>query len=167
MERSGAPALLSLGSNLGDRLLNLRRAIAGLRKRTRLVRISSIYETEPIDAPPGSSPFLNAAALVLHHGGAEQLLAQTMALERELGRVRSERNGPRVIDIDLVLYDAAMRGTQALTLPHPRYRQREFVLAPLREIAAWWFDPIVRAPVGALRGYGQVARIGSLLARQR
>lgn len=159
----GVPAILSLGSNLGDRRLNLLRAVDGIRRRMRLVRVSSAYETEPVDAPPGSPPFMNAAALVLHHGGAEILLAEMMALEKELGRVRCERNGPRIIDLDLIVYDAAMRASRSLTLPHPRYREREFVLAPLREVAAWWIDPVSQKRVGSMRGSGEVRHIGPLL----
>jgi 2-amino-4-hydroxy-6-hydroxymethyldihydropteridine diphosphokinase len=160
---AAAPALIALGTNLGPRRLNLLRAVDGLRRRMRLVRVSSSYQTEPVDAPAGSRPFLNAAALVLHYGGAESLLAELLTLERELGRVRGQRNGPRVIDLDLIAYDAAVRASRSLTLPHPRYREREFVLAPFREIAPWWVDPIEQRPVGSMRGHGEVFRTGSLL----
>jgi len=163
MEAAGAPALVSLGSNLGDRRLNLLRAVERVGKRMRLVRISSIYETEPVGAPPGSPPFMNAAVLVLHHGGAERLLAELNAIEKELGRVRRQRNGPRVIDLDLIMYDTALRASPKLTLPHPRYKEREFVLAPLREVAAWWIDPFLQRRIGAMRGGGEVRRIGYLV----
>ena len=160
---AGVPALLSLGSNLSDRRLSLLRAVDRIRKRMLLVRVSSMYETEPVQAPPGSPRFMNAVALVLHHGGADNLLAEMMAVEEELGRVRRQQNGPRIIDLDLIFYDAAVRASRSLTLPHPRYREREFVLAPLREIAAWWIDPVTQSPVGSMHGVGEVRRIGRLL----
>jgi 2-amino-4-hydroxy-6-hydroxymethyldihydropteridine diphosphokinase len=162
--RAAAPAVISLGSNIGDRRLNLLHAVDRIRRRMRLVRVSSLFETDPVEAPPGSPAFLNAVVLLLHYGGAERLLAEMLGVEEELGRVRRQKNGPRVIDLDLILYDAAVRSSRSLTLPHPRYREREFVLAPLREIAPWWVDPLDQTLVGSIRGHGEVRRIGPLLS---
>ena len=124
-------AVVALGSNLGDREYNLRRAIRELPMR--VVRVSSIIETEPVDAPPPK--FLNAVAIGTTTLGPHALLAALLALETRLGRRRrGVRNEPRVIDLDLIAYDALRMRTPALTLPHPRAHLREFVMAPLREL---------------------------------
>jgi 2-amino-4-hydroxy-6-hydroxymethyldihydropteridine diphosphokinase len=157
---AGVPALIALGSNLGDRRLNILRAVEAMRSGMRMVRVSSLYETEPVGAPAGSPPFLNAVAVALHHEGPDQLLDWLMTLESRLGRVRRQRNGPRVIDLDIIAYDTVVRASGRLTLPHPRYREREFVLAPLREIAPWWVDPIEQKRVGSMRGEGVVRKVG-------
>jgi 2-amino-4-hydroxy-6-hydroxymethyldihydropteridine diphosphokinase len=129
--------VIALGSNLGDRAYFLRRAIHELRDIVRVVRVSSIHETEPVNAPPGSPPFLNMAVAGYTRVPPLALLDALLAIERRLGRVRGNvRNAPRTIDLDLIFYGARRMHTRALTLPHPRWREREFVLAPLREILA-------------------------------
>ena len=134
--------VIALGSNIGDRLHNLRRAIDELGRVISIARISSVYETEPVDAPPGSPRFLNM--VVAGHTGLspEELLAQLLGIERRLGRVRRGRNAPRTIDLDLILHGANVRRTRALTLPHPRYLERDFVMRPLRELRLGWRDPV-------------------------
>ena len=124
-------AVVALGSNLGDRSYNLRRAIREL--PIRVVRVSSILETEPVDAPPPK--FLNAVAIGTTTLGPHALLTALLALEQRLGRRRTGvRNEPRVIDLDLIAYDALRMRTRDLTLPHPRAHEREFVMGPLREL---------------------------------
>lgn len=132
------PVVIALGSNLGDRAYNLRRAVDELRRVVRLVRISSIHQTEPVDAPIGSPLFLNMAVTGLASLSPWDLMREMLAIETRLGRVRRGKNAPRVIDLDLILYGATRMRTPDLTLPHPRYRQREFVLAPLRELGEFW-----------------------------
>ncbi|HUP49401.1 MAG TPA: 2-amino-4-hydroxy-6-hydroxymethyldihydropteridine diphosphokinase [Thermoanaerobaculia bacterium] len=126
--------VIALGSNLGDRRWNLRRAIHALGRVVRLVRVSSVYETDPVDAPPGSPRFLNMVVAGLTPLAPHELLGELLAIEARLGRVRRGRNAPRRIDLDLILYGARRIRTAELVVPHPRYQQREFVLAPMREL---------------------------------
>ena len=132
-------AFVALGGNLGDAAATLREAaaeIAGWSSARALG--SSLWRTEPVDCPPGSPSFLNAALGLQPKPGAtpESLLDNLLALEARLGRTRSGlANAPRVIDLDLIAFDIETRATPTLTLPHPRAHQRAFVLAPLAEIA--------------------------------
>ena len=139
--------VIALGSNLGDRRLNLMRAIEKLRGVMNVVRVSSIHETDPVDAPAGSPRFLNMVIAGYTTLSPEQLLAQLMRIEKDLGRVRGVRNAPRTIDLDLILHGANLRNTRDLTLPHPLFREREFVMNPLRELRLGWVDPRTGAPL--------------------
>src|SRR5215831_17473384 len=96
--------VLALGSNLGDRAYYLRRAIHELRRAVDVVRVSSFIETEPVDAPPGSPRFLNAVVAGVTHLAPQALLDELLAIEARLGRRRTTRNAPRVIDLDLILH---------------------------------------------------------------
>jgi 2-amino-4-hydroxy-6-hydroxymethyldihydropteridine diphosphokinase len=125
---------LSLGSNLGDRLEAIRQAIQRLRDLGTVEAVSPIYETDPVgylDQPP----FLNAAARVKTHLAPEEVLDALLRIEAEAGRVRTFRNAPRSLDLDLLLYDDLVRDDPALTLPHPRLHERAFVLVPLNDLA--------------------------------
>lgn len=126
--------VIALGSNLGDRRLNLARAIDALRREISLVRVSSIYETDPVDAPPGSPRFLNMVVTGHTALAPLALLDVLQRIESRLGRRRGLRNAPRTIDLDLILHGAHRLRTKRLTLPHPRYSEREFVMQPLREV---------------------------------
>lgn len=127
--------VIALGSNLGDRRWHLSRALHALRSVVHVVRVSSFHETEAVDSPPGSPPFLNAVLLGYTSLSPLDLLDALLAIERRLGRVRrGVRNEPRLIDLDLIAYGAVRMRTRKLTLPHPRAHEREFVMAPLREI---------------------------------
>jgi 2-amino-4-hydroxy-6-hydroxymethyldihydropteridine diphosphokinase len=143
---------LSLGSNLGDRKLQLQRALAGLeQEQIRVRRQSSVYETEPQDI--SHQPwFLNMVVECETRLFPLQLLKVLQRIEREAGRVRegAVRRGPRVIDMDILLFGHAVIDTPELTVPHPRMTERRFVLEPLVEIA-----PEIRHPVTqqALRKY--------------
>lgn len=137
-----ACAFLGLGSNLGDRAAALAAARASLARCGFVACLhSSYYWTEPVGGPP-QEWYLNAVL-----GGAttltpRQLLEAALGIERELGRVRGERYGPRTLDIDLLLYGDQVLAEADLTLPHPRLHERRFVLAPLAEIA-----PTARHPL--------------------
>jgi 2-amino-4-hydroxy-6-hydroxymethyldihydropteridine diphosphokinase len=133
--------LIALGSNLGDRLRNLRRAIGALQRVMSVVRISSVHQTDAVDSPIGSPRFLNMVVAGHTRLTPEELLAELLDIERRLGRVRGSRNAPRTIDLDLILHSANMRATRDLVLPHPRYLQRDFVMRPLRELRLGWQDP--------------------------
>lgn len=140
--------LIALGSNLGDRAWMLRRAIHQLALEIDVVRVSSFLETEPVDAPAGSPRFLNAVVAGCTQRTPASVLAALHEIEARLGRRRTVRNAPRLIDLDLVLYSAHLVRGRELTLPHPRYLQRPFVLAPLRELNLAWRDPASGSPLG-------------------
>ncbi len=131
---------LALGSNLGDRRANLAAAVARMSPVIAVERISQLYETEPAyvtDQPP----FLNAVLRGATGLSPEELLAWIKRLEPELGRRAGVRFGPRLIDIDILLYDALVLTSPALTIPHPRMAERPFVLVPLAEIASALIPP--------------------------
>lgn len=126
--------VIGLGSNLGDREYNLRRAIDAL--PIRVVRISPFLETEPVDAPPPM--FLNAVVTGHTDLGPHALLHALLALEKRLGRTRRGiRNEPRVIDLDLIAHGVTRIRTAELTLPHPRAHEREFVLRPFSAVSVF------------------------------
>jgi 2-amino-4-hydroxy-6-hydroxymethyldihydropteridine diphosphokinase len=131
--------IVALGSNLGDSEQILRSAADELRKLAAGgFRISSFHRTAPVDCPPGSPPFLNAVAVFepLASETPESLLEKLQALERRFGRQPKKiLNEPRPLDLDLIAFGREKRNLPRLTLPHPRARQRAFVLEPLREIA--------------------------------
>jgi 2-amino-4-hydroxy-6-hydroxymethyldihydropteridine diphosphokinase len=126
--------VIALGSNLGDRTWHLRRAIHELSRIVRLVRISSVRETEPVDAPRGSPDFLNMVVVGRTSLSPHDLLREMLSIEARLGRRRSVRNAPRVIDLDLIFYGGHHIRTPDLIVPHPRWMERDFVLEPLREV---------------------------------
>jgi 2-amino-4-hydroxy-6-hydroxymethyldihydropteridine diphosphokinase len=144
-------AYIALGSNLGDRRDNLERALALLRARAGVVvtAVSSFIETEPVGGPP-QGRFLNAAAALETALSPHDLLAMLLDIEQQLGRVRAERWGPRVIDLDLLLCGNEVAADPDLTLPHPRMHERRFVLEPLAEIAADAVHPVLRRSIGEL-----------------
>jgi 2-amino-4-hydroxy-6-hydroxymethyldihydropteridine diphosphokinase len=134
--RSPVVVAIAFGSNLGDRRYYLRRAIHELRDFVRFVRFSSVRETEPVDSPRGAGRFLNMVGVGYTALPADSLMATLRETEARLGRRRSVRNAPRTIDLDLIIYGATLLRTKALTLPHPRARERAFVMEPLQEVAA-------------------------------
>ena len=138
---------LSLGSNLGHLEENLERALALLEnEKIQVVERSSIYETEPRDVP--DQPwFLNMAVTCETRCFPLQLLTAVRNVERQMGRVRRIRRGPRVIDIDILLFGNAVIDTPRLTVPHPRMLERRFVLEPLLEIAPDLVHPVTRRPL--------------------
>jgi 2-amino-4-hydroxy-6-hydroxymethyldihydropteridine diphosphokinase len=126
---------LGLGSNLGDRRANLDRALKELAAAgIRIKKISSYIETDPVGGPP-QGKFLNAAAQVETSLSPIELLEAVKSIEKCMGREKTVRNGPRLIDIDVLLYDEVKMNGEELTIPHPRMLGRAFVMAPLREIA--------------------------------
>ena len=145
---------IALGSNLGDRLANLRQArqdIAQL-KNVRLPLVSSpAYETDPVRCEEGAPRFLNAVLEVEYGGEAYELLLALEAIERALGRpVVHAQNVSRLIDLDLLYFGQLKLNTAELQLPHPRMMQREFVLRPLSDINAELILPDQTESVGAL-----------------
>ncbi len=143
---------IALGSNLGDRWASLDAAVRRLRAEPglRVLKVSTFYETRPEHCPPESGQFLNAAMLLETDLSPQDLLNLLMRIERQLGRVRSEPNSPRTVDLDLLLYDNRIIDTPDLTVPHPRTRERAFVLVPLAEIAPELVDPVTGQSVSQL-----------------
>lgn len=148
-----ATALLGLGSNLGDRAAALERSIK-LLKEDPLIRVESVSSfrpSKPAGGPEGQGEFLNAAVKLETSLSPEELLAKLLAIENQIGRVREERWGPRVIDLDLLLYDQVEAKTPTLELPHPRMCYRRFVLEPAAEIAGEMVWPVNGWSVEKLR----------------
>lgn len=150
-----AAVFLSLGSNLGDREASIRKALDLIARLpdTHMERVSSFYETEPVGYTE-QPDFINAVALIETSLSPADLLHELLGVEKEMGRVRNMRWGPRVIDIDTLLYDHAAIDTAELTIPHPRMTERAFVLAPLAEIAPDIILPDGRTPGDALAAIG-------------
>jgi 2-amino-4-hydroxy-6-hydroxymethyldihydropteridine diphosphokinase len=143
-------AYLSLGSNMGDRQQHLDRALAKLASvDLRVLRVSSIYETEPVGLA-AQSWFLNLVAEIETDLFPMQLLARVSKIERDLGRVRTVRNGPRTLDIDILLYGKTVVRSLRLEIPHPRMTERRFVLAPLAELAPDLRHPLTHQTVRAM-----------------
>ncbi len=142
-------ALLGLGSNVGDPQSNLREAVERLDRDCRVERVSSLYRTEPVGYVE-QEWFLNCALRASTALDPAALLERIAAVEHELGRQREILNGPRTIDIDILLIDDYVVEERGLTVPHPRMHLRRFVLAPAVEIAAEWVHPILRRTLGTL-----------------
>jgi 2-amino-4-hydroxy-6-hydroxymethyldihydropteridine diphosphokinase len=150
------PVAVALGSNLGDREQHLRDAIAALTPIVYNLRVSSFHDTAPVGVPGPQPMYLNAAAVGDAMLSALELLDALLQIETTLGRVRPFPNAPRTLDLDLILYDGAIETSERLTLPHPRFRERRFVLAPLAEIAPDWRDPVTgRSVEELLRALGE------------
>ena len=151
MDMSGAPSVfIGLGSNLGDREATISHGLGLLADRGfSLERRSDLYLTEPVDGP-AQDWFVNAVAQGRTELSPGALLAACQAVEHALGRVRSVRNGPRTLDLDLLLYDDLVRDDPALTLPHPRLHERRFVLVPLCDLAPDLLHPRLGVTLGAL-----------------
>jgi 2-amino-4-hydroxy-6-hydroxymethyldihydropteridine diphosphokinase len=148
-ERPPTPVAIALGSNLGDRAAHLAFALDRLRPFLEHLRVSPFFETEPVGG--GVQPwFLNGAAIGRATLGPRHLLDVLLAIERDRGRERPFPNAPRTLDLDLILYGQAIVSEPGLTVPHPRFRERAFVLGPLVEIAADMRDPVTGKTVGEL-----------------
>ncbi len=139
-------AAVGLGSNVGDRRAHLSFALHRLAETEALVSVSSLYETAPVGGPQQGA-YLNAAAVIETSVGARTLLARCLAIERERGRTRRIRWGPRTLDLDVLLHDGGPIDEKGLTVPHPRLLGRRFALEPLLE--AW--------PEATLPGGGTLA----------
>jgi len=135
-------AYLGLGSNLGDRQAHLRAAVAALPD---VVAVSPVYETDPVGGPAGQSRYLNLVVELETDRSPRELLELGQALETAAGRLRAEQDGPRTLDVDVLLVGGLTVREPDLVVPHPRMWQRRFVLAPLADLAA-----------------GQVRRLGPL-----
>lgn len=146
----GVDVAIALGSNVGDRPATLNAAIEALAGFLSNLRASSFYDTPFVGTGPSDGgtdtsvqpPVLNAAVVGVTSLEAHPLLERLLAIELEFGRTRPYGGAPRTLDLDLILYGAAIIDEPGLQVPHPRFRERRFVLEPLAEIAPDWKDPV-------------------------
>jgi len=140
---------IALGTNIGDRLANLRAAVDALAPYVRVLAESGIYETEPwgfVDQPA----FLNMALRAETDFVPQALLGYLKGLEASLGRTPSFRNGPRLIDLDILFYDNLTLNTAGLVIPHQRLHERAFVLVPLADLSPGLIHPVLRKTIAQL-----------------
>jgi len=141
---------LSLGSNIGDQAGNLNAAIDRLRVFGNVVAVSSFYETEPVEFT-AQAWFLNCAVVLDTEKTPQELLAGILDIERQLGRRRGQKKGPRIIDLDILLFGSSIVDDPGLTIPHPAMHERRFVLEPLAEIAPDALHPVLQRTIRELR----------------
>lgn len=140
---------LSLGSNLGDRAVNLHQAIDRLSRLGKVTAVSSFYETEPVEVT--AQPwFINCVVALETEKMPRQLIAAILDLEQQTGRRRVEKKGPRTIDIDILLFGKSVIDLPGLSVPHPAMHQRRFVLEPLAEIAPELRHPLFKRTIREL-----------------
>jgi 2-amino-4-hydroxy-6-hydroxymethyldihydropteridine diphosphokinase len=143
--------LVGVGSNLGDREFLIRKAVEAMRDlpRTLVVRVSSLYDTDPVGVEDQPA-FLNAVVWLETTLEPRELLWQMLLIEKRMGRVRSQRWGPRPIDLDLLFYDDRTIAEPDLTVPHPEAHRRAFVLMPLLELDPEFVHPATGEPIKKL-----------------
>ncbi len=142
---------IAIGSNLGDRTLNCKRAIEEISAFSDVTAVSSFYETDPVgneDQPL----FINCAIEIISDITPHQLLGELSRIENKLGRVRKEKWGPRTIDLDIIFYGEVVLNDPDLKIPHPEAHKRRFVLEPLAEIAPGLIHPHFQVSVSELLG---------------
>lgn len=145
-----ASVAIALGSNLGDRHRCLRDAADAVRAFVPDLRLSTFHDTAAVGGRGDEPRFLNAAAIGGTPLGPQAVLEHLLDIEQRFGRERPYPNAPRTLDLDLILYGREIIDTPRLTVPHPRFRERRFVLAPLAELAADWTDPVTGLTVAQL-----------------
>lgn len=150
-ERTPVIAYLGLGANLGEPEPQVREALERLdaSEEVEVTRVSTFYRNPPL-GPEDQPWYINAVARVRTRLGPEELLRRLQQIETDMGRVRGERWGPRVIDLDLLLYNGEVIFTPDLVVPHPEMHRRVFVLAPLAEIAPRAWHPVLGTSAGDL-----------------
>jgi 2-amino-4-hydroxy-6-hydroxymethyldihydropteridine diphosphokinase len=149
-----AIAYLSLGSNIGDRTANLRAAMAAIDALGKVLKVSSFYETEPVEFT-AQDWFVNCVLELDTNLEPRELMDAMLGIEQQMGRRRDGNKGPRIIDLDLLLFEKEIIDEHGLKVPHPAMHERRFVLAPLAEIAPEAFHPVLeRSARELLEGLG-------------
>lgn len=143
---------IALGSNLGDRRAHLDYAVARLQRVISDLRVSRYYETAPVGVTGPQPEFLNAAAAGDTTLSAREILDLLLSIERERGRERPFENAARTLDLDLILLGSQVINEDGLVVPHPRFRERRFVLEPLAEISPDLVDPVTGSTIAQLLG---------------
>ena len=141
MDGIGTRVAIALGSNVGDRHATLNAALEALHRSVRDLRVSSFHDTPYVGAELQPS-VLNAVAIGATSLSAHALLERLLSIEHDFGRTRPYGGAPRTLDLDLILYGGEVIEEPGLMVPHPRFRERRFVLEPLAEIAPEWIDPV-------------------------
>ena len=142
-------AYIALGTNVGNREANIKAALGLLKEKVKVTSTSALYETKPMYVEK-QGWFLNAAVKIQTDMEPKELLQLLKSIEQKLGRVPVERNGPRIIDLDIVFYANQVIDIDGLNVPHPKMAERAFVLVPLAEIAANYVHPLSHKPVSRL-----------------
>jgi 2-amino-4-hydroxy-6-hydroxymethyldihydropteridine diphosphokinase len=142
-------AYIALGSNLGDREANIKKAFDALKERIQIVKTSSLYETKPMYVED-QGWFLNCTAKIETNLAPEELLKFLKSIEQKLGRKTMKRNGPRTIDLDILFYGDQILKENDLQVPHPKIGERPFVLVPLAEIAPNLIHPVNKKTIIAM-----------------
>jgi len=142
-------AYIALGSNIGDRETNVKKALDLLKEKTKIIRTSALYETKPMYIED-QGLFLNGAAKIETELTLRELLIFLKSIEQKLGRKPVERNGPRIIDLDIIFYGKQVVSEKDLQIPHPKMAERGFVLVPLAEIAPKLMHPICKETIAQL-----------------
>jgi 2-amino-4-hydroxy-6-hydroxymethyldihydropteridine diphosphokinase len=145
-------AFIALGANLGDRKLNIDKALNLIAQSPgiTLTQVSSLLENPAVGQGPNAPPFLNGAAEVQTTLGSHAMLHRLLEIEQQLGRVRRQKWEPRVIDLDLLLFGDQIISSQELVIPHPLMHERRFVLTPLAEIAPHAVHPMLQMTIAGL-----------------
>ena len=133
---------IALGTNQGNKKANIKTAVEKINEFAKVVKISRIYQTEPIGTKD-KEYFLNAAVQIETNFTPEGLMKKLLAIEESMGRIRKEKNGPRIIDLDLLFYNNEIIKKHGLTLPHPRIKERFFVLDPLNDLDPEFIHPVL------------------------
>ena len=141
---------IGIGSNLGDKEKNIRKAISLLKERCKILKLSSLYETEPVGYK-NQNWFLNCAVQIKTGLKPQELLKFILSIENKLGRIRAIKNGPRTIDLDILFYGNKIIKTKNLAIPHPRLHKRLFVLKPLADICPDFVHPVLNKSIDKLR----------------
>jgi 2-amino-4-hydroxy-6-hydroxymethyldihydropteridine diphosphokinase len=151
---------IALGSNVGNREQYLNDALASLAPDVSIIRLSRWFETEPVGMPGEQRAVINAAATGETFLSARRLLARMLDIEQQLGRTRPHPGAARTVDLDLILFgDQVIDEPPSLVVPHPRFRERRFVLEPLADVAPDWTDPVTGLTIAQLlENLGDVER---------
>ncbi len=153
---------IALGSNLGDSLTILETAINCLKEipESEFISCSKWYRTKPVGPP--QPDYINGCAVFSVQLTPQELLIKLLEIEQKFGRTREIYWGPRTLDLDIILYDDLILETASLQIPHPRMRERAFVLVPLAQIAPFWIDPVTKLNISELLGKIDISGVESL-----